>query len=78
MKTVTCKELIQEYNTNFITSDFHPKILVQDAIINEDYEDSVTIIMNNINSEDCRIKVKIKDFLTQKEHSEVLKLNNGD
>ena len=75
--TVTGKELMEEYETGFITSDFHPKVLVQDAIINEDYDDFVNIVMTNINNEDCQIRVKIKDFLTPKEHAEVLKLNWG-
>jgi len=74
--TVTYKELIQDYEAGFITSDFHPKILVEDAIIDEEYNDSVNIIMTNSNFEDCKIKVKVKDFLTPKEYAEVLKLNN--
>jgi len=49
------------------------KELVENAIINQGYEDIVTIIVMN-----KRYKVSIKDILTPSEHSEVLKLNGYD
>ena len=72
----TYDELMDELEAGFITSEFAPDVLVRDAIINEDYNDTVIITVQNFNY-DVQIQVYIKDFLTPSEHAEVLKLNNG-
>lgn len=73
--TVTAQELHENYNSGFITADFTLKELVQDAIICETYYETVDIIVVNCNYEECKVQVKIQDFLSPSEHSEVLKLN---
>lgn len=76
--TVTGNELLEDFEAGFITADFKPKELVQDAICREtEYNDYVEIEVYNSFSDVCKVGVKVKEVLTPKEFAEVQKLNFG-
>ena len=72
---ISTKEFKEDLDSGFITTEFPIKDLVKDAIIREEYEDEVIVEVYNFNYDTIRVRLNIKDFLTPKEHYEVLKLN---
>lgn len=76
-KMITKQKLEKAVERGELTSEFNLKYLIEDAIIDEEYHETVYIYLYDLIGDTVRIKQKISDYLTLDEYKDVISLNNG-